>query len=327
MSITRPFTALPAPETPTETLPEAPSPQSPEIPQGPQILFIPLDAITTTKLKRDRACHIDPEIDDLKASILATGLSNPIRIDISRPGQIELVQGWRRLAAFRALYAETGLENFAEIAAIPVADYTPIDQLYRRMVDENLVRKNLSWAEMGRIATIYRYDRATACPTLDDAIDELFASTSRQRRNYIRHFAELMVRLEKVLEFPEAIPRALGVNLNLALKHDPGRSAALHKALRDHPDRDAAAELEILRLFAADAETPQITAHLSPRGQARSHAAAKPRGEMIRLTLLGGAVTCTIAPGEIALQLDRDFTHTPRNRLETAIAAFCAALG
>ncbi|GLS88776.1 replication protein [Cypionkella aquatica] len=326
MSITRPFTALPIPPVTAEQ-PPAHTPDAPR-PQGQEILFIPLDAITTTKLKRDRACHIDPEIDDLKASILATGLSNPIRIDTSRPGQFELVQGWRRLSAFRALYAETGLACFAEIAAIPVADFTPVDQLYRRMVDENLVRKNLSWAEMGRIATIYCYDRATACTTLDEAIDELFASTSRQRRNYVRHFAELMVRLEKVLEFPEAIPRALGVSLNQALKHDSSRSAALHKALRACPDRDAAAELEILRLFAAEIETPQIAAQLSPRGQARSpHTAAKPRGEMLRLTLLGGAVTCTIAPGEIALQLDRDFTQTPRNRLETAIAAFCAALG
>lgn len=83
--------------------------------EGPQILFIQLGAISTQKLQRDRACHLDPQIEDLKASILATGLSNPIRVDASRHGRVELVQGWRRLSAYRALLADTGLTCYAMI--------------------------------------------------------------------------------------------------------------------------------------------------------------------------------------------------------------------
>lgn len=330
MSLIRPFLAIPTTQTTIETTPTAML----AVEDGPKILFVPVDAISTKKLRRDRSCHLDPQIDDLKASILATGLSNPIRIDISRPGTFELVQGWRRLSAYRALFADTGLACFAEIPAIPVENFTSTEKLYRRMVDENMVRKNLSWAEMGRIALTYKDERSAECDSLEEAIDTLFASASPQKRNYIRHFAELTHRLEKVLAFPEAMPRALGIALNQALKSESGRTAALCRALRANPQRDAATELDILRHFATEPEAPDRFEDnpLAPRGlytptkpgKARSPARAE---ALVRLDLMGGAVTCTIAPGRVELHLDRDFSQTPRNRLEAAVAAFCAALG
>lgn len=317
----------------SQTPPPDSDPAAATAPAGPQILFIPLDAISTKKLQRDRSCHIDPQIDDLKASILATGLSNPIRIDTSRPGSFELVQGWRRLSAYRALHAETGLECFAEIPAIPVENFTSIDKLYRRMVDENMVRKNLSWAEMGRMALIYKDERRAMCDSVEEAVDILFASASPQKRNYIRHFAELMRRLEKVLAFPEAIPRALGIALNQALQSESGRTSALCRALDTQRDRDAATELDILRHFATPPEAPDRFEDqpLQPRGlytppKPGKSRGAKPAQALVRLDLLGGAVICTIAPGRIELQLDRDFSGVPRGRLESAIVGFCAAL-
>ena len=328
MSMTRPFLPLPPPAISGEP---APSPaQARE--EGPKILFIPLAEINTTKLQRDRSCHIDPQIDDLKASILATGLSNPIRVDISRPGRVELVQGWRRLSAYRALFAETDLTCFAEIPAIAVENFTSNAKLYRRMVDENMVRKDLSWAEMGRIALIYKYENASDCSDLEEAIDILFASASPQKRNYIRHFAELIHRLEKVRAFPEAIPRALGIALNQALKSESGRTAMLCSALRANPQRDLATELDILRHFATEPEAPDRfeDSPLVPRGlytPAKRKARTPQHDEaLVRLDLMGGNVTCTFATGRVELHLDRDFTQIPRNRLEAAVAAFCAAL-
>ena len=325
MPIIRPFLASPTPET-TPTAPHAAE-------DGPKILFVPLDAISTKKLRRDRSCHIDPQIDDLKASILATGLSNPIRIDISRPGSFELVQGWRRLSAYRALHAETGLNCFAEIPAIAVENFTSMEKLYRRMVDENMVRKDLSWAEMGRIALTYKDERSADCDSLEEAIDALFASASPQKRNYIRHFAELIHRLEKVLAFPEAIPRALGIALNQALQSESGRTAALCSALRANPHRNAATELDILRHFATEPEAPDRfeDTPLLPRGlytpakPGKARSPTRPEA-LVRHDLMGGAVSCTLAPGRVELHLDRDFSQTPRNRLEVAVAAFCAAL-
>ena len=41
--------------------------------------LVPIDAVLTTKLTRDRAAGPDPEIEELKASIREVGLSNPIR--------------------------------------------------------------------------------------------------------------------------------------------------------------------------------------------------------------------------------------------------------
>ena len=106
--------------------------------------LIALDDIRIDKLARDRGTGPDPEIDELKASILAIGLSNPIRVEPA-DGGYELVQGFRRLRAYREIFAETGDERFARIPAGLVASGEALEGLYRRMVDENLVRRDISF--------------------------------------------------------------------------------------------------------------------------------------------------------------------------------------
>jgi hypothetical protein len=54
-------------------------------------------------LTRDRKAVRDSEIDELKASISDIGLSNPIQVLEAGDGY-ELVQGYRRMTAFRELY-------------------------------------------------------------------------------------------------------------------------------------------------------------------------------------------------------------------------------
>src|SRR6056297_95315 len=77
---------------------------------------VPLEAVDAAKLIRDRKVEPDPDVEDLKESIRAIGLSNPIRVE--RAGErYELIQGWRRLHAYRALLAETGDPAFAAIPA------------------------------------------------------------------------------------------------------------------------------------------------------------------------------------------------------------------
>lgn len=320
MTLIRPFSPANPPQAPAGT---------------PQIQQIPLENIAIQKLQRDRSYSLNPQLDDLKTSILAVGLSNPIRVEALGNGRFELVQGWRRLAAYRALLAETGDPRFASIAASPMDDDAPIEALYRRMVDENMVRKDISLAEMARLAIGYASDPATDCSGLDQAVNHLFASASPQKRSYVRRFTDLMYKLEKVLEHPEAIPRALGLALVQALETDPIRIRALSDALRDHPRRDVATELNILRCFAGQ-DPEDDDASISPRGNQRIGSAtskpargrpAKRNGAQMRLDLMGGAVSCTVAPGRVDLRLDRDFTSLPRQRLEAAVAAFCAALG
>jgi len=283
--------------------------------------LIPVDAIATTKLIRDRSRRLDPELDELKASIVAVGLSNPIRVEQVGEGRYELVQGWRRLSAYRALLAETGDLSYAHIPAGLMARGETLDDLYRRMVDENMVRKDISWAEMAMLARSYAEDPAVECPDLDTAVNVLFATAAPQKRSYIRRFAVLMRTMEKVLEHPEAIPRALGLDVAHRLEADPASIAALGQALRAVPRRTAEQEMAILRDFTGT--RPVV---ISPRGNPGRGRPAKRGKTTLRLPLPGGEVKCTAASGKVELQMDRDFSAVDRRRLEAAIEAFFAAL-
>ncbi|TMV47274.1 replication protein, partial [Thioclava sp. BHET1] len=153
---------------------------------------IPLDAISNTKLTRDRSAQRDPELDELKTSIRSIGLSNPIRVEQGEAGY-ELVQGYRRLAAYRELLEETGdAERYGTIPAGLIGRGETLESLYRRMVDENLVRRDISFAEMAALARSYHLDSETGSETIDDAIAVLFGSAGRQKRIYIRNFATLL---------------------------------------------------------------------------------------------------------------------------------------
>lgn len=67
--------------------------------------LIPLELIDASKLVRDRAEAPDMDLEELIDSIKDIGLSNPIRVE--RNGErYELVQGMRRLSAFRGLDAK-----------------------------------------------------------------------------------------------------------------------------------------------------------------------------------------------------------------------------
>lgn len=68
--------------------------------------------------------------------------------------RFELSQSFRRLSAFRELLEETGDSRYARIPATLQARGAQLDHLYRRMVDENLVRRDISFAEMARLAML-----------------------------------------------------------------------------------------------------------------------------------------------------------------------------
>jgi len=282
--------------------------------------LLPLGAVRTGKLLRDRSRRGEPALDDLKASILALGLSNPIRVEPDGQGGYELIEGWRRLSAFKALLSETGEDRFARIPASFVPAGETVEGLYRRMVDENLVRKDISWAEMARLARAYADEGIGGCADVDAAVNLLFASANAQKRSYIRRFASLLARLEKVLEHPEAIPRALGLSLAQRLELRPELVAEIAVALRSHPRRTADEELRILQGFDA---TPQP---ISPRGNPGRGRPASHGKTVLRLALPAGDVKCTAAAGKVELQMRRDFSTVDRDKLEAAIEAFLRVL-
>lgn len=284
--------------------------------QGLIVDLIDTSAISATKLARDRSTSRDPELDELKASIRAIGLSNPIRVEADGQGAWQLVQGFRRLTAYRELHAETGDDRFARIPAGILAQGETVEGLYRRMVDENLVRRDISFAEMAALALRYAQDDATDAQDVEQAVGVLYASANRQKRVYIRHFATVLEAIGSRLKFPEAIPRALGLELEKRISNEEGATARIRAALGAGLASTPEAELEILRAQAS-AKPPK------PQGRGGAPDAAK---TSFRCTVPAGTVRCAARNGKVELTCDRDFSVEDQQRLQAAVAAFFAEL-
>ncbi|SEW37922.1 chromosome partitioning protein, ParB family [Aliiroseovarius sediminilitoris] len=275
--------------------------------------LIPLTAIRADKLTRDRKPGRDEDLDELKASIRDVGLSNPIRIEQVGEGVYELVQGFRRLTAFQELYDETGDDAFARIPAGLIAHGEELELLYRRMVDENLVRRDISFAEMAELARGYVADPETSAQDSDEALTALFGSLSRQKRSYIKHFMVLLDAIGSHLKFPEAIPRALGLSLEKRLVSEPGLAAKVRSALAAAFVSTPDAELAVLREHATPAPLPKKPATAKPVGAAKT---------TFRQDVKGGTVRCAASEGRIEMRIARDFSNVDRHRLEDAVKAF-----
>ncbi|MDW4499253.1 ParB N-terminal domain-containing protein [Sulfitobacter sp. D35] len=284
---------------------------------GQIVGLVDVAAIRAEKLIRDRSAAPDPELHELKESIRVVGLSNPIHVEETEAGY-ELIQGFRRLTAFRELFAETKDARYAKIPAVLVARGVQLDNLYRRMVDENLVRRDISFAEMAQLAISYGAVTDLSKGTRD-AVDVLFASAGRQKRSYIRHFMTLIERLGAALNHPEAIPRATGLALVKAMEGDARLAGRIVAVLESRPQRNAADEVGILREAVSGA------------GKAAKKAGARPAQKSgarttIRLNRPEGVAKCTASSGRFEVQLDRDFGAVDPRRLEVAARAFLDAL-
>ena len=280
--------------------------------------LIPVEAIATTKLIRDRAQDGRDDLGELKDSILAIGLSNPIQIEQVGEGRFELIQGYRRLSAWRALLEETGdVETWGRVPATILARGESLESLYRRMVDENLVRKDISFAEMAMLARDYAADPNTGIDDVDSAVLELYRSANKQKRSYVRAFAQMLEDIGGGLLYPQFIPRALGLDLRKRLQEAPGLSASI---LRDldalGPTRDSDAELGVLARHAgAGGTSPQ-------RDEMRAPQQPRPARTTFRIARKNGDARVTASNGRLEVKMDTDFSAKDRRRLEEALAAF-----
>ena len=287
---------------------------------GLVIELVPLNAISTSKLTRDRAKGLDLELAELKGSIAEIGLSNPIRLETRTDGLYELVQGFRRLSAYRELFDATGDEQFAAIPAVVTEAGDTLEDLYRRMVDENLVRKDISFGEMAKLALEYANDPETDETDPDKAVATLYKSAGYQKRSYIRNFIRLVRELDGHLLYLPQIPRALGLSLASLIEADGAVGPKIVKSLDALPSRTAEEELEILRSFAKEAQPPKMAAGKS--------GAKRPGPSKTSFALAVGdrSAKCTAAQGKLEIKLDRDFSSMDQERLEQAIRQFLEAL-
>jgi ParB family transcriptional regulator, chromosome partitioning protein len=281
--------------------------------------LVPLDRIETRKLVRDRSKGDDMELAELITSIREVGLSNPIRLELRDDGQYELIQGYRRLAAYRALLDETGdSEAWGAIPAGILPRGEGIETLYRRMVDENLVRKDISFAEMAQLALTYARDPETAESDPERVVAKLFQSAGYQKRSYIRGFIRLMDRLGEDLRFAAHVPRALGLALSTLIEERPEVVGLIREGLRDFDNRSVADELNVLRRAAGlGAEKDDgIRGKMPEKAPLARPGKAK---TTFQVTSRLGAAKCMAANGRLEIRLDRDFSALDRRRLEQAL--------
>ena len=283
---------------------------------GLVIDLIPLNSIVSEKLSRDRMDGADAELDELIDSIREIGLSNPIRVQKRADGQYELVQGYRRLEAYKALLSDPGgREAYSGIPATVIYAEEALDILYRKMVDENLVRKDISFAEMASLAIKYAKDEATDCNDPDKVVAILFKSAGYQKRSYIRSFIGLMERVGGVLKFPADIPRALGLALSKRIDADGSVAARIESDLTAAgPDRLAEEEQAILRR-AAGFETDKKPFPAGNKGVKPPHKAKT----VFNIARPEGTVKCTATAGRLELRVAKDFSTVDRVKLEQAI--------
>ena len=285
--------------------------------------LVPLDAIDTNKLRRDRAAWVDDgDMEDLIGSIREIGLSNPIRVE-QVGDRYELIQGWRRLQAYKAIYKDSGDDAWARIPAGMVPPGDNLVTSYRRMVDENLIRKDISFAEMATLARDYAADPDITCGSTTEAVGELYASAGYQKRSYIRAFAELLDLVGDRLLFPEAIPRNVGLAVRRQISEGKPGLGDLQKALNLRPNRNAEMELSILRGFS----NGQVGEQELPHGEGRPPpSSARKAKTTFRLASRDGEVRCVAASGKLELRAATDFSGFDRRSLEHAVRAFLVAL-
>ncbi|QFQ88973.1 replication protein [Paracoccus kondratievae] len=287
--------------------------------------MIPLDAIDTRKLIRDRAPGPDYELPELVESIRDIGLSNPIRVEPAEGGRYELIQGWRRLSAYRLLLEETGdTEKWGRIPAGIAARGDELEQLYRRMVDENMVRKDISFAEMAQLALHYAMDPQTEEHDPEKAVAILFKSAGYQKRSYIRSFIRLIEALGETLMYAPEIPRALGLALAQRLDEVPGTAAAIRAELKGWDTRSIKDELDVLRRYAGQGDDSETAA-----AKPRSATAATPSGKArisFQIQRPQGSAKCTASNGRLEIRLPRDFSAVDRRKLEAAVRSLLEGL-
>lgn len=281
---------------------------------GRVLVTLGLDTIQTDALPRDRldleAVAKSDEMEELMASIASRGQREPIEVFRDDAGAYQLKKGWRRLTALRQLFGKTGDDAFASVVArVAVADEDRA-ALYIDMVEENVIREDLTFAEMAQLALTAAADDLSGLEDADAAVARLYASLHKMKRSYVRSFVFLLEQLGDCLQWPRAVSRNLGVDVVRVLRADDSGLAVLKAALESCENADE--QLTVLTGFiggGAGAARPKKTA--TPKQKFEFHI---------------GSAKVTARNGELRIVAQRDYTAVPRDALERAVKAFEDAL-
>lgn len=248
--------------------------------EGRMIEAIPLPRIAADHLVRDRMTLDGDEMEALTASIRARGQQVPIEVLDRGEGaepRYGLISGWRRLAALRAIGAETALAIIRRPATAAEA--------YVAMVEENEIRSDISFYERARIVS--RALEEGIYPDPKTALQDLFGNVSRAKRSKIKSFMTVVSALDGALRFPTALSERAGLDLVRRLEEDPELAGLLVARLGAAAPQTAEAELALLAAAppkppAAPKAPERFTAELDPARQEIRIAGAGVDADLLR---------------------------------------------
>ena len=291
---------------------------------GELAVRIALDDIHAERLERDRQSGDDEELIELVSSIRDQGLRSPIGVIERDTRTYELVFGSRRLRAFRTLRGEVG-DAFSAIPAIIIPSQDDVE-LYRAMVDENLIRKDVSFGELGSLVVRVANELGASQA---EVVDRVFASATRQKRAHIRQAATAVDAFGDLIDDLPLLPR------NLIARLAPYAGDGARDDVRD----DLAAQpkplgrngiLAVLEARNRAEHRVNIEAEDTEDDQSRS---AEPRlrareggKTTLKLNVDGVPVRITAKRGEMRIVADVDFTQYDMARIDEAIRTALRAL-
>lgn len=258
--------------------------------EGRLVLDLPLGSIAPDHLARDRLPAEDEDMASLRESLRAHGQRTPIEVTpLSGALPYGLISGWRRLAALKALHAETGDPSFATVQALVRRPETAAEA-YVAMVEENEIRVGLSQYERARVALLAAERGIFASEK--EALLTLFAAASRAKRSRIRAFLDIVRELDGTLVFPTHLPERLGLQLveRLRTGEGPRIRGALEAAAPASPEAEMALLARLLAGPKAPAPRPEpVTLRDGLTLETRL------KGRSLTLTLRGEGVTPELA--------------------------------
>ncbi|GLQ35983.1 chromosome partitioning protein ParB [Amylibacter marinus] len=282
---------------------------------GLVLVNLELDAVKTDDLPRDRLDLGDVaksnEMEELMASIAARGQREPIEVYSDGAGGYQLKKGWRRLTALRQLLAKTGDDAFATVTARIAQSSEERVAQYIDMVEENIIREDLTFAEMAQLAITAAQDPALGLATTDAAVARLYSSLHKMKRSYIRSFIYLLETLGEAVDWPKAISRNLGVDVARKLRAEPARLPELISALD--------------RCLNKDEQTAAFQGFVAADG-VKPVGDKRPVAPKQKFEFHVGEMKVTARNGELRIVEGRDFTGVPKADLERAVHALADVL-
>ena len=281
---------------------------------GRILISIQLDEIRTDDLPRDRldlkSVASSDEMDELKASIRDRGQREPIEVYKDAAGAYQLKSGWRRLNALRQLAQETGDNVFATAMARVAPEDEDRLTKYLDMVEENIIREDLSFAEMAQLAITAAADPASEADDPEAMIGRLYKSVHKVKRSYIRSFVLLLTTLGDTLKWPKAIPRNLGVEAAKSIKSNPELAERMRRAVAMAAD--------------ADEQNKNLQDLIANAGSKKDVKVVRRPKEKFEFHIDGLKITAR--RGECRIVSEKDYTEVPKDKLEKALLAFKAIL-